>query len=223
MTKTVAQVGKFVIWISIISIGLSGVVAHYVLPAPIYEAFISTFSNSIYQQELKLASSPIANATHRILGLAFFIIGMLQFNNDFRIKKPRLHRWFGKAYIILALFVIVTATILSKRHAFAGNLETILVILVNILFGGLVAIGFYFARQKQYHKHRDFMIRGFASALFVAFHRPYFMGALFFLDLPEPVLFLLSGVVAFLFCMTSAEIWIWLSRRQDNGVNMVEA
>ena len=222
MTRTVGQVGKVVVWMSIVSIGLTGVVAHYWMPTPIYEAIISGFSDAIYQQELKLASSPIANASHRILGLAFFIIGMLQFNESFRLKKPRLHRWLGWVYIILAFFVIMTATILAKRHAFAGDLERFGVLGANTVFGTMVLMGVYHARQKRYQPHRNFMIRGYASALFVAFHRPYFLSALLFLDLPEPVLFMLSGGLAFAFCMGCAEFWIWLSRQSSNDFNTVQ-
>ncbi len=195
------------------SVGLSGVLAHFLLPNQTYAEIVRLFSELYYQQELALATSPIANNSHRILGLAFFVVGMLQFNQTLRAKKPTFHRWCGWAYIVLALVVIVTATVLAMRHAFAGVVEKVGTVVINGFFCAFVFLGFYYARRKDFRSHRNYMIRSFAVALFVAVQRPYFLGGLLFLELPEEVLFIVSGVAALTASVLSAEIWIWLSRR----------
>ncbi|MCB9079881.1 MAG: hypothetical protein H6631_19930 [Anaerolineaceae bacterium] len=84
----VARYGVVVVWLLIVGTGLSGVVAPLVLPQQTYADVFRLFSDAYYQQELNLATSPIANASHRIFGLLFFIIGMAQFNRRFRRKIP---------------------------------------------------------------------------------------------------------------------------------------
>jgi|GEM_PF-2272228 len=209
----VARYGVVVVWFLIVGIGLSGVVAPLVFPKQIYADSMRLFSDAYYQQELNLATSPIANASHRLFGLVFFVIGMAQFNCRLRAKNPALHRWCGRLYIALAALVVVTATILSFRHAFAGQIEQISIPLMNALFCMFVIAGLVHARRRNFVAHREYMIRGFAVALVVAVQRPYFLGGLLLLDLPHQELFVLSGAVAFSVCIISAEIWIKLSRR----------
>lgn len=213
----VARYGVVVVWVLIVSIGLSGVVAPFVLPKQTYADIIRLFFDAYYQQELNLATSPIANATHRIFGLVFFVIGMAQFNLRLRAKNPALHRWCGRLYIALTALVVVTATILAFRHAFAGEIEKILTLLVNALFCVFVIAGLVNARRRNFAAHREYMIRGFATALFVAVQRPFLIGSLLLLDFPPKELFVLSGAAALSVCIISAEIWIKLSRRASSA------
>lgn len=215
------RLGTVIIWLLIGLIGLTGVFAHFLLPDPTYAAVARIISESVYQQELALANSPIANDSHRILGLLFFIVGMLQFNQGLRTKKPTFHRWCGRVYIFLALVVIVTATILALRHAFAGMLETVSTLVINGFFCAFVLLGFYYARRKDFRSHRNYMIRGFAVALFVAFQRPYFFAGLLFLDLPPEILFVISGAAALTSSVLSAELWIWLSGRTHRDATVI--
>lgn len=209
----VARYGVVVVWFLIVSVGLSGVVAHFVLPKQIYADMVRLFSDALYQQELNLATSPIANISHRIFGLVFYVIGMAQFNRRFRAKNPALHRWCGRLYMVLAVLVVITATILAFRHAFAGQIEQIMTLLLSALFGGFTIIGLVMARRKNFVAHREYMIRGFATTLGIAVHRPFFGSSLFLFDLAEQDLFVLSGVAAVGVCIIAAEIWIKLSRR----------
>ena len=69
------QVGRYgvvIVWFLIVGTGLSGVVAPLVLPKQTYADSVRLVSDAYYQQELNLATSPIANASHRIFGLLFF-------------------------------------------------------------------------------------------------------------------------------------------------------
>lgn len=216
----IRRFGTVIVWLLIGFIGLTGVFAHFLLTDQTYAAVVTAFSASVYQQELALAESPIANNFHRILGLAFFIVGMLQFNRGLRTKMPTFHRWCGRAYILLALVVIVTATILAVRHAFAGILETISTFVINGFFGAFVLLGFYYARRRDFRSHRNYMIRGFAVALFVAVQRPYFFSGLLFLNLPAEMLFLFSGFAALASSVLAAELWIWLSGRINRGATV---
>ncbi len=211
--EQVARYGVVVVWFLIVGIGLSGVVAHFALPTQVYAETITVFSDLYYQQELNLATSPIANASHRIFGLAFYVIGMVQFNRRLRAKNPALHRWCGRLYIALAALVIVTATILAFRHAFAGQIEQIATVLINTLFCVFVIVGLVNVRRRNFVTHREYMIRGFAITLVVAVQRPFLTGGLLLLDLPEKEMFVLSGAAAFWVCIIATEIWIKLSRR----------
>ncbi|MCB0165518.1 MAG: DUF2306 domain-containing protein [Anaerolineae bacterium] len=214
------QVGRYgvgVVWLLIVGTGLSGVVAPLVLPQQTYADIFRMFSEAYYQQELNLATSPIANVSHRIFGLAFYVIGMAQFNRRLRAKNPSWHRWCGRLYIAFAALVVVTATILAVRHAFAGQIEQIGVLLMNGLFGVLVIAGLVKARRRNFVAHREYMMRGFAVALVIAVHRPFFGGGLLLFDLPHEALFVISGAAAFSVCMVSTEIWIRRSRKASSA------
>ena len=210
--ELIRRFGTIIVWLLIGFIGLTGVFAHFLLPDQTYAEIVRIFSESVYQQELALAESPIANNYHRILGLAFFVVGMLQFNRGLRTKKPTFHRWCGRVYILLALVVIVTASILALRHAFAGMFETVSTLVIKRFFCVFVLLGFFYGRRKNFRSHRNYMIRGFAVALFVAFQRPYFFSGLLFLNLPAEMLFIISGVAALFSSVLAAELWIWLSK-----------
>ena len=214
------QVGRYgvgVVWLLIVGTGLSGVVAPLVLPQQTYADIFRMFSEAYYQQELNLATSPIANVSHRIFGLAFYVIGMAQFNRRLRAKNPSWHRWCGRLYIAFAALVVVTATILAVRHAFAGQIEQIGVLLMNGLFGVLVIAGLVKARRRNFVAHREYMMRGFAVALVIAVHRPFFGGGLLLFDLPHEALFVISGAAAFSVCIICAEIWIRRSRKASSA------
>lgn len=138
---------------------------------------------------------------------------MAQFNRRLRAKNPALHRWCGRLYLVLAMLLVVTATILVFRQAFAGQIDQIMTLVLCAFFGGFTIIGLVKALRRNFVAHREYMIRGFTTTLGLAVHRPFLGGSLLLFDLSEQDLFILSGFAALSVCIISAEIWIRLSRQ----------
>ena len=115
--------------------------------------------------------------------------------------------------MVLTALVIITAIMLAFRHAFAGQIEQIMTLVLSALFGGFTITGLVKALRRNFVTHREYMIRGFAATLGIAVHRPFFGSSLFLFDLSEQDLFVSSGFAAVGACIIAAEIWIKLSRR----------
>jgi hypothetical protein len=98
-----------------------GVIAPFFFPPDFYEGSMRYFSYPFFEQLLRLKQSPVSDVSHRVTDIAVLIIGMIQFNQKIRQLYPRLHRWSGRLYVVLATIVVVTATDLVVHYAFGGT------------------------------------------------------------------------------------------------------
>ena len=97
---------------------------------------------------------------HIVGGLAALALGPLLFSTRFRQRKPKLHRNFGKVYVI-GVCVASIAFIILNRHDTAA-----LDILIDweqvLLWLSTTIMAFLCARNGHYATHREWMIRSYA-------------------------------------------------------------
>ena len=102
---------------------------------------------------------------HALAGAVVLISGILQFHPTLRQRQPAWHRALGKTYIFtiwlaslgglwLALFYDVT---LSARLIF---------IIVALLWFATTTLAYRLARQRQFGRHREWMLRSYALSFF---------------------------------------------------------
>ena len=211
----IARLGRSVFWVLIIASGLMGVVTPFLLPEEWFSSWYGGLLPEYVDQQRVLAQSPVSNMSHRMIGFAVLVLGMMQFNANLRRNRSELHRWTGRVYLLLGCIVATTAIVLAVRHAFEGLPHTVFVCFLSAAFIFSAGNAFRYARSKQFKSHREWMIRGFAVLIHISVHRVYQAIGLLATDIGERELFLPTGILALATAVVVAEWWI---RRTRSGI-----
>lgn len=112
---------------------------------------------------------PLLSLMHLVPGILFVLLGPLQFIGAIRRRWPGIHRWSGRLFVASAL--AAGASALSMLWVFA-TFKIYSVIAANVLFGAwliiAVVFGFRAIRRLDILRHRQWMIRAYATGLAVA-------------------------------------------------------
>ena len=160
---------------------------------------------------------PLLTMIHIIPGLLFMILGPLQFVRTLRTRRPAVHRWIGRVFMIVSLLVGGTALVMSPRMAIGGVNETVATMLFAILFLFCLGKAYLAIRRRQIPAHREWMIRAFAIGLAVATIRPI-VGVFFatsrLTHLTPHDFFGTAFWLGFTVQTIAAEVWINYTRRE---------
>lgn len=154
---------------------------------------------------------PPLTLAHVVPGLAFVLLGPLQFMTGLRKRHPSRHRWTGRVVLGSALVIGITALIMSPQMAIGGASESAATFAFGVLF--LVAIGKAFAaiRARRVTEHRRWMIRAYAIGLGVGAVRPI-VGVFFatsrLTHLTPHDFFGIAFWLGFALSLATAEAWI---------------
>lgn len=152
---------------------------------------------------------------HIIPGLLFMVLGPLQFARTLRARRPKLHRWLGRVFVAASLVIGVSALVMSPQMAIGGVNETIATMLFAVLFLISLMKAFFYARQRKFTLHREWMIRAFAIGLSVATIRPI-VGVFFatsrLTHLTPHEFFGTAFWLGFTVQLLAAEVWINYTR-----------
>lgn len=166
--------------------------------------------------EARYFAHPYLSITHSLAGLAFMVLGPIQFLPAVRNRFLRFHRWSGRIWMIAAVVGVVTALIFVARLPVFGDLSTntAIVFASGLFLVGLVQ-GYRTIRRREIARHREWMIRCFAIGLGISTFRvliPFLMmppiGATF------PQAWETVAWLGFVINVVAAEIWINLTRKQ---------
>ncbi|PRX96647.1 DUF2306 domain-containing protein [Allonocardiopsis opalescens] len=146
--------------------------------------------------------------SHVIFGSLALLITCVQMSPWVRRRRPALHRWSGRAYVLLGVpFVGVSALILVPLSA------TSIVAQVGSFMWGLLwlsttIVGYRMARRRRYADHQEWMVRSFALIWAIVLNRPWSMG--FFLALSPQVDTLYGGDMSAMIADVGA-VSVWIS------------
>ncbi len=118
------------------------------------------------------ARHPVLTMLHITPGLLFILLAPLQFVRRLRNRKPKLHRWVGRAVLVCGLIIGSSALVMSPRMAIGGPNETAATTLFAIVFLFSLVKAFLHIRRGRVALHREWMIRAFAVGFAVASIRP---------------------------------------------------
>lgn len=113
------------------------------------------------------AAYPLAMVLHILGGSAMLILGLLQFSAALRRRAPRLHRWMGRALLLLGAGFALTGLWMnasplalpeSQLHDGAQNI-------MSAAFLAVAALGLAAARRRDFASHRAWMLRAYAIAI----------------------------------------------------------
>ena len=109
---------------------------------------------------------------HTVTGIAFAILGPLQFMSPIRRHAPKLHRISGRIFLTIGMVSGLSAIAMGFRFpmwGWAANQWISLAMGVFMVFA--FAKAFLHVRARRFNLHREWMIRGFATGLSVALFR----------------------------------------------------
>jgi uncharacterized membrane protein len=153
----------------------------------------------------------VLTLAHILPGLVFVVLGPFQFMAGLRKRRPALHRWMGRVFLVDSLLIGVTALVMSPQMAIGGGLEIGATFVFGLLF--LFSLGRAFAaiRARRVAEHRRWMIRAYAIGLGVATVRP--IVGLFFATsrithLTPHDFFGMAFWLGFIISVAAAEVWL---------------
>src|SRR6185312_15151032 len=123
------------------------------------------------------AAKPGLTLLHIVPALIFVILVPFQFSRSFRNRHLRVHRWMGRATMLLGAVVGISALPMS-RHPIGGALEASATLFYDGFFLFSLAKAFLYIRQRRIDLHREWVIRAMSIALGIATVRPV-MGIFF--------------------------------------------
>src|SRR5690606_128977 len=99
---------------------------------------------------------------HMIFGTAAMVTVVLQVWPAMRIRRPAVHRWSGRIYVVSALVSGVIGLVLVR---FAPPVGQIGVVSATVLWIATTAAGYVLVRRGRYALHRRFMLYSFALVM----------------------------------------------------------
>ena len=102
---------------------------------------------------------------HVFSSIFVLLAGFFQFFKASFLKNSKFHRFLGKVYIIIVLFISGPSGLLMAFYANGGIWTKLGFIILGIGWLVFTALAYYHIRQKNIELHRNFMIRSYAFTL----------------------------------------------------------
>lgn len=122
-----------------------------------------TFSTFLWNKEIELPNEKlwiVMIQLHIALAIIALITGPLGLSRAMRMKKPHLHRWNGRIYVMVIVFNILPGYYVAL-YANGGIWSTIGFLILNTLWLLTTINGYRFIRKGQVHRHRSWILRSF--------------------------------------------------------------
>jgi uncharacterized membrane protein len=161
---------RVLLWTGVFLLVLIGV-ASVTRRAVFLESVFTGHSPPDNHVDAGFARHPVLTLVHIGPGLLFMLLGPLQFMKGLRQRKPALHRWTGRIFLVCAV-VGVSALVMAFLMPIGGFNETAAVSVFALLFLFALAKAFLYIRRREVARHREWMIRAFAIGLAVSTIRP---------------------------------------------------
>jgi uncharacterized membrane protein len=156
---------------------------------------------------------PVLTLFHTLPGLLFLALGSMQFVAPIRRRIPKIHRMSGRVFLVIAMSVGVAAIVMTFRFPIFGMTFNQG---IGLVFGAFMLFAFSKAfihvRAGRYPRHREWMIRGFATGLGVAIFRVLLNDVLPKMGFEFMPAWNTAMVLCFPILIAVAEFWIWATQ-----------
>lgn len=119
----------------------------------------------IKQDEIALDYYKVAFFTHVYTSIFLMILGFLQFSKTIKRKYINVHRWSGRLYAVIILFLAGPSGLVMSYHANGGLYSRVAFIILSILWISFTFMSAYYVLKKDIINHQKFAIRSFALTL----------------------------------------------------------
>jgi len=100
--------------------------------------------------------------THIVSGPAALVLGVVLLNEWFRLSFTKWHRWLGRVQVVNQLVLMVPSGFAIAFYAVAGTQAVVSFLVLSVLTGGTIAMGWRSAVRRRYAEHRRWMLRNMA-------------------------------------------------------------
>jgi uncharacterized membrane protein len=192
-------------------LGVYFCLSRYLVPTALhYEISLLLYGAEYTNEALPLmAKFSWTELSHRLLGAIFLVIGLFQFNQNFRRKRIRLHRAMGFVYFAFCITAAVSGFILAWFIPFGGWFETLVVTVVSLLMLYVTYRAFAAIKQRDIRTHERFTGYTYAIGLGVVTIR-LFIHVLLYTPLPDRVAFDVGMVLGW--TMTLGAVYYYHNR-----------
>lgn len=139
---------------ALLALAVAGYAVALLLASPARNGFVRTL----------LLVSPLAGPLHFGGGAIALLAGALQAHRGLRLRRPDVHRWLGRLYL-LAVLASGSAGLLLATRSTAGPIAQWGFGTMAVLWLVTTVVGWRRARAGRYLAHRDWMIRSYALTL----------------------------------------------------------
>ena len=156
-----ARISKYIIWGSYFyfSFLLLLITLQYI-PYNTDVAFLR-----IKQDEIALDYYKIAFFTHVYTSIFLMLLGFFQFSKTIKSKYINVHRWSGRVYAVIILFLSGPSGLLMSYHANGGGFSKTAFVILSVLWMSFTFLSVYYVLKKDILNHQKFAIRSFALTL----------------------------------------------------------
>jgi len=214
------------LWVAVIFLALHGVlVATRRAVVLIKPGAMNPNRNPAAALDAHFAKEKSLALLHVIPGMIFMILGPFQFVRRLRERHPAVHRWTGRIFLAASTVIGLTGLTMAVRGTIGGWDEKSAILLFGSFFLFSLGKALWHVLHREFHKHREWMIRGYAVGLAVATIRPimggFFAAALIGGHAPQPERFFGAAFwIGFTVQTIVAEIWVRRTRRNQFGAEL---
>ncbi|MFJ9554459.1 DUF2306 domain-containing protein [Nocardiopsis sp. NPDC101807] len=109
--------------------------------------------------------------THVFGGTVLMALVTLQVWPWLRLAHPAVHRWSGRAYVMLGVPFVGVPALLIAPYSHGGTSVALINTVWALAWLAFTAIGYAMARRRRYGVHREWMLRSFALILSIPLAR----------------------------------------------------
>lgn len=162
-------------------------------------------------------NNPVLTLFHTLTGLLFAILGPIQFMGPVRRRFPVIHRISGRIFVVIGITSGIAAFLMTLRFPIWGMTANLAISSAFSLFMVFAFVNaFRHVKARRFADHREWMIRGFAAGMSVAFFRVMLNDVLPRLGMADFDLRWNTVVsISFPITLAIAELWIRATRRKD--------
>lgn len=117
------------------------------------------------EEEIKLTHYQFSFFTHVYTSIIVLIVGMFQFSKQIRSRFTKIHKTFGKVYIILILCLAAPSGLIMGYYGNGGFYSQLSFCLLAILWFCFTLMAFIKIKQKNSSAHKNYMILSYALTL----------------------------------------------------------
>lgn len=136
------------------------------------------------------------------------VVGFLGFLESIRVQKIHWHRWLGKAYIVLILFVSAPCGLVMGWYATGGWAVQLCFLLLSGLWWWFTFQAWKRVRLGDIAQHRAYMVRSYALTLSAVMLRWYSFILAFFWNLHGPEVYVWMAWASWVPNLVLAEIYL---------------
>ncbi|HXB42244.1 MAG TPA: DUF2306 domain-containing protein [Bacteroidia bacterium] len=102
---------------------------------------------------------------HILSSVFVLLAGAVQFSEYFLCNHKKVHRFIGKMYVFIILFISGPGALVMSFYANGTTVAKTSFVLLSVLWFLFTTLAFYFAVKRNFIAHRKFMIRSYALTL----------------------------------------------------------